>query len=507
MTATTYRYLFILPALLLMLGCRPAAPTVAPVATPPGEYWEAHFIGDDRVGYSHVTTKTLEDGQVQIGNLTEIALTRFGQKTSQTIEVHCIEDASGAPIRFQSVVKSGATVNTQSTGKWEGDRLHVTATTQGQEAKLEIAWKPEYGGPFADAQSLRRHPLKPGEKRSLMAFLPSLNQLAEIEMTAGDFETTKLLDEEANLLRVEAVVKARTPAGLQKLASTYWVDKQGEVLKSYLPQLKQMTYRTTKAKATAPSTGSFDLAAATTVKLSRPLTNPHASKSITYKATLPEGEIEGVFVEGPTQHVKLIDEHTCELTARAIRPGDPAKLDSPDTKPTPDDLAPNTLIQSDDPRVVKLAKSVLPEEKDAWTLAQALEAHVHRAIERKNFSQAFLTAAQVAEELQGDCTEHAVLLAALYRARQIPARCAMGLVYYPEGQGFAYHMWTEAWIDDRWVPLDATLGRGGIGAAHLKLAHSNLKGADAYSAFLPVVRVLGQLQLEVLDQSSPKEAK
>jgi transglutaminase-like putative cysteine protease len=60
-------------------------------------------------------------------------------------------------------------------------------------------------------------------------------------------------------------------------------------------------------------------------------------------------------------------------------------------------------------------------------------------------------------------------------------------------------MWTEAWIKDRWIPLDATLGRGGIGAAHLKLAHSNLKGADAYSAFLPVFRVLGQLKLEVVE--------
>jgi hypothetical protein len=506
MTALTHRYLLILPALILAFGCRQAAP-MPTVATLPAEYWEAHFIGDDRVGYSHVTTKQLADGELQISNLTEIALTRFGQKTSQTIEVNFVEAADGAPVRFQCVVKSGETVNTQSTGKWEGDRLQVTATTQGQEAKLEIAWKPEYGGPFADALALLRQPLKPGEKRSLMAFLPSLNQLAEIELAAGEFETAKLLDDEANLLRVEAVVKARTPAGMQKLASTYWVDQQGEVLKSYLPQLKQTTYRTTKEKATAPSKGSFDLAAATTVKLSRPLTNPHASKSITYKATLPEGEIEGVFVEGPTQQVKLVDQHTCELAVRAIRPGDPDKLETPDTKPTPDDLAPNTLIQSDDPRVVKMAGSVLPEEKDAWTLAKALEAHVHRAIERKNFSQAFLTAAQVAEELQGDCTEHAVLLAALCRARQIPARCAMGLVYYPQGQGFAYHMWTEAWIDDRWVPLDATLGRGGIGAAHLKLAHSNLKGADAYSAFLPVVRVLGQLQLEVLDQTPASGAK
>jgi hypothetical protein len=116
----------------------------------------------------------------------------------------------------------------------------------------------------------------------------------------------------------------------------------------------------------------------------------------------------------------------------------------------------------------------------------------------KNFTQAFATAAEVAQSKEGDCTEHAVLLAALARARDIPARGAMGLVYYPSGSGFAYHMWTEVWINDRWIPLDATLGRGGIGAAHFKLADSNLAGASAYSAMLPVIRVFGRLELEVV---------
>ena len=79
------------------------------------------------------------------------------------------------------------------------------------------------------------------------------------------------------------------------------------------------------------------------------------------------------------------------------------------------------------------------------------------------------SAADVARSLEGDCTEHSVLLAALCRARKIPARVAIGLVYYqPRGEaspGYAYHMWTEVWVNQRWTPIDATLGRGGIGAA------------------------------------------
>ena len=60
-------------------------------------------------------------------------------------------------------------------------------------------------------------------------------------------------------------------------------------------------------------------------------------------------------------------------------------------------------------------------------------------------------------------------------------------------------MWTEIYLHGRWVPLDATLGQGGIGAAHLKLGQSNLKGAAALASFLPVTQVMGQLKIEVIE--------
>jgi transglutaminase-like putative cysteine protease len=95
-----------------------------------------------------------------------------------------------------------------------------------------------------------------------------------------------------------------------------------------------------------------------------------------------------------------------------------------------------------------------------------------------------------------------VLLAGLARARGIPARVAMGLVYTT--QGFGFHLWTEVWINDRWIPLDGTLGRGGIGAAHLKLGNSNLKGVSAFTGFIPVAQVLGRLKIKILEVDSER---
>ena len=47
--------------------------------------------------------------------------------------------------------------------------------------------------------------------------------------------------------------------------------------------------------------------------------------------------------------------------------------------------------------------------------------------------------------------------------------------------------------------LDGTLAKGGIGGGHLQLTHSPLAGAAAYNSFLPVMQVVEQLKVEVLD--------
>ena len=124
-------------------------------------------------------------------------------------------------------------------------------------------------------------------------------------------------------------------------------------------------------------------------------------------------------------------------------------------------------------------------------MAVALERFVNREVTKKDFTQAFASAAEVAKSREGDCTEHAVFLAALCRARGIPARAAIGLVYLPSQRAFFYHMWTEVYIEKRWIPIDGTLAQGGIGAEHLKIAQSSLKDATATSAFLPVAQISG----------------
>jgi len=82
----------------------------------------------------------------------------------------------------------------------------------------------------------------------------------------------------------------------------------------------------------------------------------------------------------------------------------------------------------------------------------------------KGLSVGYASAVEVAESRQGDCTEYAVLSAALCRAVGIPSRVVMGIAYiekYMEMENrFGGHAWTEAYVGDKWVGIDAAFKEG-----------------------------------------------
>ncbi len=462
------------------------------------ETWDAVFMGGTKVGHTRTRFEPLpEDDQqlVQIKAESQMSMKRFDQTVEQKIAVTSVEHPDGRLVRFSSSMGTPPN-DTSTTGRFERGQLHLTTTTPGKAEKTALAWDPQWSGFFGTEQSLQNKPMKPGEKRTVKSLMAVFNMVGESQFTAVGYETTKLLSGERTLLRIESSTKI----GGTQIESVIWTDEQGETLKTSIPALNQETYRTNREIALRTGSGpAFDLGAASVVKVARRLARPHLTQNIVYRAAIQDGDPTETFPSGPTQSVKRLDEHTAEITVIALRPetatGGALGTSQP---PTDDDLAPNNLIQSDDPAVIKIAGSVAADQSNPWFVAQALEKRIQELVDVTEFSQAIASAAEVAQSRQGDCTEHAMLLAAVCRARQIPARVAIGLVYYGQAGGFAYHMWTEVWIDRHWIPLDATLGQGGIGAAHLKVAESNLAGASGYTAILPVFDVMGRLELKIV---------
>jgi hypothetical protein len=134
-----------------------------------------------------------------------------------------------------------------------------------------------------------------------------------------------------------------------------------------------------------------------------------------------------------------------------------------------------------------------------------LEAFVGRYIAKKDLSVGYATAAEVLETRQGDCTEHAVLLAALLRAQGIPSRVVAGLVWCDQFSGerevFGWHLWTQALLDGRWIDLDATLPPGGPGfhPGHVAMAATALADPAADASWTTLVGALGNLRIEIME--------
>ena len=64
---------------------------------------------------------------------------------------------------------------------------------------------------------------------------------------------------------------------------------------------------------------------------------------------------------------------------------------------------------------------------------------------------------------------------------------------------FAFHMWTEVWIKGQWLMLDAVLGKGSVGAGHLKIADLSWQDIQTLAPLLPVLRVIGKVRIEVVE--------
>ena len=136
---------------------------------------------------------------------------------------------------------------------------------------------------------------------------------------------------------------------------------------------------------------------------------------------------------------------------------------------------------------------------DPWEKATRINHWVFQNMRRKNFSLAFAGAAEVARDLSGDCTEHAVLAAAMCRAAGIPSRVVVGLIYVDSIEGFGYHMWDEVYVNNRWIALDPSWDQSNVDATHIKVSDSSLEGVSPFDAFLPLVRVMGRLSIEPIE--------
>lgn len=307
--------------------------------------------------------------------------------------------------------------------------------------------------------------------------------------------------ETSKLLRVESQVDEIQ--GAQLPGTTTWLDpKTYEVVMTQtdMPGFGVLTFvRTSKEVATGPLGKLPDMMDLLSIRLRQQVQGDiHALSGIVYKVTTRTNvDPTKIIKEDERQKIKNIDrkQKTFELHIEARRT--PEKMVK--AKPVGKEyLKSNHFITSADPEVQKLAKQAIGTETDPWKRAQLIEKFVRRHMTQVTYTQALDTAAVVAKSQKGDCTEFAMLMAAMCRAVEIPSRTAIGVIYvdrtqFSEAPILAFHMWTEVYIAGQWLGLDATLAQGYIGAGHIKITDHSW---DKVESMLPLLPVQGFIQTQ-----------
>lgn len=187
----------------------------------------------------------------------------------------------------------------------------------------------------------------------------------------------------------------------------------------------------------------------------------------------------------------------CVVTRRDQSPS--AGFQQPTLIPEEGDIAPGRLIDFQDKQIVKLAATagqvLQPDKRDlALELTQLTKTWMDQGSGR-----GFVKASEIVRSSEGGPIEHAILLAALLRAREIPARLAVGFAYQPgDPPRMSVHIWNLAYVDDQWISLDATLG-GLAPADRLTLTTTNLSDGQEAAVLTGVMEALGRIEIELRD--------
>ena len=227
------------------------------------------------------------------------------------------------------------------------------------------------------------------------------------------------------------------------------------------------------------------------------------AEAITYTLSpiSPDKKLE--IISTDSQMISPAENNNITLTVkRPVAPRDqtlPYKAKNPDIL---NSLRANEYLQSDNPKIIALAKQAIGSEKNAYKAAKKIEAFLADYITEANLSIGYATASEVLQSKTGDCTEFAVLTAAMCRAVGIPARVAVGVTYVDEWLGvtnqFGGHAWTQVYIGQetgKWIDIDAAFtssGRGGFDPGHIALATGDGKPMQ----FFALINTLGNFKIE-----------
>lgn len=465
------------------------------------ERWYIVELMGSRAGHMRELTETLPDGTIRATSEMAISIARGPATVSVGLHAVSIETAGGEPVSMRTEQKLGAAAMVTE-AVFTGRRARVTESQFGQQGlPRDLDLNAGALTPEAARRFLRQEIARGARVIEFETIDPMSITVTGQKYTRGEQSVVRVAGRAAPATRWTV-----TQSAMPGTESVYFLDERGEVVRGEIAlggiTLTMMLAERGLALAKVEPA---ELLVSTLVTPDRPIESPRHTRRASYLLRLSAGTMPE-FPAWGAQRVERIDDRTVRVTVDMDR-SEPAALNATERASA---LAPSAMIDSRNRDVIGLATNVQmmsrEERNDAPVLAERMRRHVYGYISKKSLDVGFATASEVAKTREGDCTEHAVLLAAMLRAAGIPSRVVSGLIYVDEFVGqrgvFGFHMWTQALLpnaqgEEVWVDLDATLDRVPSDATHIGVAVSTLEGADRVNTMAAVAPLLGALSIEV----------
>jgi hypothetical protein len=455
----------------------------------PSETWMGVYLGNTKVGYSKFAIDRADYHSrpgYRVECVSKTSITALGIEVEQSLSTTVYLDLEFNPVHQVVDMSSGGhTMRVEADFGAEAITAKVTTAGAQSTRTIPIPKGVKIVGDSTYVPSTSK--LKVGDKLSYKWFNP-------LTLTLDDLELEVLRTEE---LQIGAktfhafVVKSTTSTG----EVTCWQDENGELLKVQalagivmIRESKEEAMHVAKPGSYSPPA---DLAVITSARTEARIPDPRKVKSM--RVRLMGIKADSLILTDKRQKAEYRSDEK-EFVEYRIKASEPNASKSPllplFKQGLEEYLADTTYIQPSNPEVMRVAKEIVGNEKNAVKVISKLRTWVNKNMQPRGDIGLLRTSVDILRARDGVCRDYAILYTALARSVGIPTRLVAGLVYWKDG--FYYHAWAESYAGE-WIPVDATLDTDFVDATHIKLAQG-----DATVMF-ETLRTVGSLKAEIID--------